>query len=101
MEVESLAKMFPRNYKSSFSQADSCLKKIVDRPATYFVLIVIVAVLAAANIEVFSWPGIGEPLKWQSERTGIENKWFALTGRFVELKVEEDGDLYCAARCNW
>ena len=28
-----------------------------------------------------------------SEWTGIENKWFALTGRVVELKVEEDGDL--------
>jgi hypothetical protein len=31
-----------------------------------------------------------------SERTGIENKWFALTGRVVELKVEEDGDLHIA-----
>jgi hypothetical protein len=31
MDVESLAKMFPRNYKSSFSQAESCLKKIMDR----------------------------------------------------------------------
>jgi hypothetical protein len=30
-------------------------------------------------------------LTMQSERTGIENKWFALTGRVVELKVEEDG----------
>jgi hypothetical protein len=32
----------------------------------------------------------------QSERTGTENKWFALTGRVVELKVEEDGDLHIA-----
>jgi hypothetical protein len=32
----------------------------------------------------------------QSERTGIENKWFALTGRVVELKVEADGDLHIA-----
>jgi hypothetical protein len=32
----------------------------------------------------------------QSERIGIENKWFALTGRVVELKVEEDGDLHVA-----
>jgi len=32
----------------------------------------------------------------QSERTGIENKWFGLTGRVVELKVEEDGDLHVA-----
>ena len=35
-------------------------------------------------------------LTMQSERTGIENKWFALTGRVVELKVEEDGDLHIA-----
>lgn len=38
--------MFPRNYKS-FSQTDNCLKKIMDRTATCFVLIVTVAVLAA------------------------------------------------------
>ena len=30
----------------------------------------------------------------QSERTGIENKWFALTGRVVALKVKADGDLH-------
>ena len=35
MEVESLAKMFPRNYKSSFSQADSCLNKIMDRTSGF------------------------------------------------------------------
>ena len=32
----------------------------------------------------------------QSERTGIENKWFALTGRVVVLKVETDGDIHIA-----
>jgi hypothetical protein len=32
----------------------------------------------------------------QSERTGIENKWFALTGRVVAVKVEADGDLHIA-----
>jgi hypothetical protein len=31
---------------------------------------------------------------WQSERTGIENKWFALTGRVVAVRVEADGDLH-------
>ena len=45
---------------------------------------------------MFSWPGPDVPLKMQSERTGIENKWFALRGRVVELKVEEDGDLHIA-----
>jgi hypothetical protein len=33
---------------------------------------------------------------WQSERTGIENKWYALTGRVVALRVEADGDLHIA-----
>jgi hypothetical protein len=30
---------------------------------------------------------------WQSERTGIENKWLAPTGRVVAVQVEADGDL--------
>ena len=46
--------------------------------------------------EMFGWPGPDAALTIQSERTGIENKWFALTGRVVELKVEEDGDLHIA-----
>jgi hypothetical protein len=45
---------------------------------------------------MFSWSGPDAPITMQSERTGIENKWFALTGRVVELKVEEDGDLHIA-----
>jgi hypothetical protein len=45
---------------------------------------------------MFGWPGLDAALTMQSERTGIENKWFALTGRVVELKVEEDGDLHIA-----
>jgi CubicO group peptidase (beta-lactamase class C family) len=61
MEVESLAKMFPRNYKSSFSQADSCPKKIMDRTATCFVLIVTVAVLATANIVAQQAPSDAGP----------------------------------------
>jgi hypothetical protein len=35
-------------------------------------------------------------LTWQSERTGIENNWYALTGRVVPVKVEADGDLHIA-----
>jgi hypothetical protein len=31
-----------------------------------------------------------------SERTGIENNWFALTGRVVAAKVEMDGGLHLA-----
>ena len=45
---------------------------------------------------MFSWPGPDAALTMQSQRTGIENKWYALKGRVVELKVEEDGDLHIA-----
>jgi hypothetical protein len=34
----------------------------------------------------------------QSKRTGLENNWYALTGRVVELKVEPDGDLHIAVQ---
>jgi hypothetical protein len=51
---------------------------------------------AVVPSDVFSWPGIDVALTWQSERTGIENKWFALTGRVVAVKVEADGDLHLA-----
>jgi hypothetical protein len=33
-------------------------------------------------------------LTGQSQRTGIENKWYALTGRVVAAKAETDGDLH-------
>src|SRR6266550_39083 len=46
--------------------------------------------------DVFSWPGPAEHLTQSSERTGIENNWFALTGRVVALKVEMDGDIHIA-----
>jgi hypothetical protein len=36
------------------------------------------------------------PLTQSSERTEIANKWFALTGRVIALKVEADGDLHIA-----
>ena len=41
---------------------------------------------------MFSWPGPNVRLTQQSERTGIENKWFALTSRVVAVKAETDGD---------
>lgn len=35
-------------------------------------------------------------LSGRSRRTGIEQKWFALTGRVVAVKAEADGDLHLA-----
>ena len=46
--------------------------------------------------DIYSWPGPDLPLTQSSERTGIENNWYALTGRVVALKVEADGDLHIA-----
>src|SRR2546422_3489876 len=51
---------------------------------------------AVTPSDVFSWPGSMEHLTQSSERTGIENNWFALTGRVVAVKVEMDGDLHIA-----
>src|SRR5215472_15551806 len=44
------------------------------------------AIQTVTPSEMFSWHGPDAPITMQSERTGIENKWFALTGRVVELK---------------
>ena len=54
------------------------------------------AIQAVTPSDMFSWPGPDVPLTQQSERTGAENKWFALTGRVVALKVETDGDIHIA-----
>ncbi len=54
------------------------------------------AIRAITPSDMFSWPRPDVHLTQQSERTGIENKWFALTGRVVVLKVETDGDIHIA-----
>jgi hypothetical protein len=51
---------------------------------------------AVTPSDMFSWPAPDVPLTMQSERTGIENNWYALTGRVVDVKVEADGDLHIA-----
>jgi hypothetical protein len=54
------------------------------------------AIQSVTPSDMYGWPGIGVQLNWQSERTGIENNWYALTGRVVAVKVEADGDLHLA-----
>jgi hypothetical protein len=54
------------------------------------------AIQSVTPSDVFSWPGPDVHLTQSSERTGIENNWFALTGRVVAVKVEMDGDLHVA-----
>ena len=54
------------------------------------------AIQAVTPSEIFRWPGPDAALTMQSERTGIENNWYALTGRIADLMVEPDGDLHIA-----
>jgi hypothetical protein len=54
------------------------------------------AIQAVTPLDMFSWPWPDVRLTQRSERTGAGNKWFALTGRVVALKVETDGDLHIA-----
>ena len=54
------------------------------------------AIQSVTPSDIFNWPGIDVQLTWQSERTGRENNWYALTGRVVAVKVEADGDLHLA-----
>ena len=44
--------------------------------------------------DIRSWVGPDVPLTQSSERAGIEDKWFALTGRVVAVKAETDGYLH-------
>jgi hypothetical protein len=54
------------------------------------------AIQAVTPSDMFSWPGPVARLTPQSKRTGLEEKWFAVTGRVVGIKSETDGDLHIA-----
>ena len=49
---------------------------------------------AVTPSDIFSWAG--PDVHQQSKRIGLEQKWFAVTGRVVAVKVEADGDLHVA-----
>src|SRR6266513_5153258 len=51
---------------------------------------------AVTPSDIFSWAGPDVHLTQQSKRTGLEEKWFAVTGRVVAVKVEADGALHIA-----
>ncbi len=54
------------------------------------------AIQAVTPSDIFSWQGPTEPLKPSSARIAAEQKWYAVTGRVVELRAEADGDLHIA-----
>jgi hypothetical protein len=49
---------------------------------------------AVTPSDIFSWAG--PEVFQQSKRIGLEQKWFAVTGRVVAVRVEADGDLHIA-----
>jgi hypothetical protein len=54
------------------------------------------AIQAVTPSDIFSWQCPTEYLVPSSERIWSEQKWYALTGRVVELRAEEDGDFHIA-----
>ena len=46
--------------------------------------------------QIFAWPGVGVSahLTKQSSRIASEQRWLALTGRVVGMKLEADGDIH-------
>jgi hypothetical protein len=49
--------------------------------------------------QMYQWEGLGPDvvLTWTSEeRMPPEQRWYALTGRIVDAKVEADGDIHIA-----
>jgi hypothetical protein len=54
------------------------------------------AIQAVTPSDIFNWQGPTEPLKSSSERIVAEQKFYALTGRVVELRADADGDLHIA-----
>lgn len=54
------------------------------------------AIQSVTPSDVYDWRGSSAQLNWQSARIGIENNWYALTGRVVAVELEVDGALHIA-----
>jgi hypothetical protein len=54
------------------------------------------AIQAVTPSDMCNWQRPTEPLKSSSERIAAEQKWYALTGRVIDLRAEEDGDIHIA-----
>src|ERR1700746_3482485 len=52
------------------------------------------AIQAVAPSDIFNWQGPTENLTASSQRIAAEEKWYALTGRVIEVRAEADGDLH-------
>jgi hypothetical protein len=56
------------------------------------------SIVAITPTQIFHWPGVGVKagLTRQSKRIASEQRWFALTGRVEDVRVEGDGDVHVA-----
>ena len=54
------------------------------------------AIQAVTPSDIFSWQGPTEPLTRSSARVAAEQKWYAVTGRVVEVRAEAGGDVHIA-----
>src|SRR4030095_5135072 len=57
------------------------------------------AIQAVTPSQIYAWEGIGadvDLMRQVEARMPSEEKWYALTGRIVDAKVEADGDIHIA-----
>jgi hypothetical protein len=57
------------------------------------------AIQAVTPSQIYAWDGLGPDVDmtdYTEERMPSEQKWYALTGRIVDAKVEADGDIHLA-----
>ena len=56
------------------------------------------AIQSVTPSQIYAWEGLGPDVELTAttERMPSEQKWYALTGRVVDAKVEADGDIHIA-----
>src|SRR5262245_1967632 len=57
------------------------------------------AIQAVIPSQIYAWEGLGPDVNitdYTEARLPSEEKWYALTGRVVDAKVEADGDIHLA-----
>ena len=57
------------------------------------------AIQSVTPSQIYAWEGLGPDVdltRYTEERMPSEQKWYALTGRVVDAKVEADGDIHIA-----
>jgi hypothetical protein len=57
-------------------------------------------ITAITPSKIYNWRGVGTKagLTRQSKRIASEERWFSLTGRVVDVRIEGDGDIHVALK---